>query len=60
MIKRLDFSAKVQVSFNLASNQDIQSQNDKFQNSLTFVCPRCTMFTVRLQCIMKKAWSFVF
>ena len=34
MIKRLDFVAKAQVLFNLASSQDIQSQNEKFQNSL--------------------------
>ena len=34
MIKRLDFFAKVQFSFNLASSQDIQSQHEKFQNSL--------------------------
>ena len=34
MIKRLDFFAKVQFSFNLASSQDIQSQLEKFQNSL--------------------------
>ena len=34
MIKRLDFFAKVQFSFNLASSQDIQPQHEKFQNSL--------------------------
>ena len=34
MIKRLDFVAKVQVSFNLASSQDIQSHHEKSQNSL--------------------------
>ena len=34
MIKRLDFFAKVQFSVNLASSQDIQSQHEKFQNSL--------------------------
>ena len=56
MIKRLDFFKKVQFSFNLASSQDVQSQHEKFQNSLMSTLHH----TVRLQCIMKKAWSCVF
>ena len=57
MIKRLDFFAKVQVSFNLTSSQDIQSQNEKFQNSLMFTLHRvyCT-FAVHHE----KAWSSFF
>ena len=34
--------------------------NHNMRSFRTLLCPRCTMFTVRLQCIMKKAWSCVF
>ena len=34
--------------------------NHKMRSFRTLLCSHCTVFTVRLQCIMKKAWSSFF